>query len=498
MTGATVEQLWRAVFPAAQPVGDTAALDRPVAWVRVLKPRTPGFDALEMDDLAIVPVSALASLTALAVDPAYVIEAVTAAGGCGVLVVGDHASPSATTVLNAAADRQLAALVLADADVNALERSAIGFVVNARAELDARAAALELELERAAAAGAGPAGLAAVISAFFARPVAIEADDGRVLAVHAAAESSDAAPQVSAYLRQRRGAALRVALPTAASLVLLGSAPISDLERVASSRIAPFLALSLATPADGRDGARTRGSERLPGDGPPWVVVVARQQDGDDQPSLAERDKMHAALRQLEPARRMQLRGDAGSLELRLVLAPPASERGGLDFAARVSRHIRRPVAVSEPFTAAADRALREAAARVTLEAFEALPAVERRQLAGADGATVLRADLLPALRLLAGLSAMPDAPRHARTMLQPLLSGRQARDAHALATLRAVLDHAGMAEAAAALGIHRNTLAYRLAAIERRTGWRMSDPLVRFGLALAVRFVQTDQDSVG
>ena len=82
--------------------------------------------------------------------------------------------------------------------------------------------------------------------------------------------------------------------------------------------------------------------------------------------------------------------------------------------------------------------------------------------------------------------------------MLQPLLSGRQARDAHALATLRAVLDHAGMAEAAAALGIHRNTLAYRLAAIERRTGWRMSDPLVRFGLALAVRFVQTDQDSVG
>jgi DNA-binding PucR family transcriptional regulator len=66
------------------------------------------------------------------------------------------------------------------------------------------------------------------------------------------------------------------------------------------------------------------------------------------------------------------------------------------------------------------------------------------------------------------------------------------------LATLRAVLDHPGMAEAAAALGIHRNTLAYRLAVIERRTGWSMSDPLVRFGLALAIRFVQTDQGPTG
>ena len=82
--------------------------------------------------------------------------------------------------------------------------------------------------------------------------------------------------------------------------------------------------------------------------------------------------------------------------------------------------------------------------------------------------------------------------------MLHPLMTGRRSHDVHSLATLRAVLDYPGMAEAAAALGIHRNTLAYRLGAIERRTGWSMSDPLVRFGLALAVRFVQTDQDLAG
>jgi hypothetical protein len=367
-------------------------------------------------------------------------------------------------------------------------------VVNARAELEARAAALELELEQAAQANAGPEGLAAVISTFFARPVAIEAEDGSVLAVHAGAESAAAGPQVSAYLRQRRGAALRVPLPTAGALVLLGGGPVSDLERVASARVAPFLALSLAAPGDGHD-RRAGRSERLPADGPPWVVVIARQETDDDAPDAVSRDRARAALRRLEPVRRLQLRGDASSLELRLVFAPSASDRRGAAFAARVSRLLRRPVAISEAFAAPADRGTREASARATLEAFEALPAGERRQLTATDGAVVLRTELLPALRLLAGLSAMPDAPRHARAMLNPLLTGRDARDAHSLATLRAVLDHPGMAEAAAALGIHRNTLAYRLAAIERRTGWSMSDPLVRFGLALAVRFVQTDQE---
>jgi hypothetical protein len=493
--GVTVGQLWRAVFPAARLAGPDAALDRPVAWVRVLKPRTPAFDALDTDDLAIVPVGALVNLGAMGVDADSISEAVTLAKACGVLVVGDADSGAAPAVLNAAARHGLAALHLPDADVNALERSAIGFVVNARAELDARAAELELELEQAAQAGAGLDGLAAIISRFFARPIAIEADDGTILAVHTGAESKEGAPQVSGYLRQRRGAAMRVALPAPGTLVLLGSQPVSDLERVASSRLAPFRGLALVAPA-GRAGAR--GGERLPADGPPWVALVARQYDADDQPGLPEREKARSALKHLEPARRLVLRGDATSLELRIIYAPTPADPLGADLAGRLSRRIGRPVAVSESFATAGERAAREATARATLEAFEALPAVEQRQLATAAGGTVVHANLLPALRLMGGLTAMPDASRHARTMLQPLLSGRRARDAHTLATLRAVLDHAGMAEAAAALGIHRNTLAYRLAVIERRTGWRMSDPLVRFGLALAVRFVQSDQDSAG
>lgn len=497
MAGPTVEQVWRAVFPVARSVGSEESLQRRVAWVRVLKARTPAFDALEPDDLAIVPASALGNLAALAVDPAYVVDAVADAGGCAVLMVGDRDGGPGSAVLAAAAERGLAALGLPETDINTLERSAIGFIVNARAELEARAAALELELERAALAGAGADGLAAVISRFFARPVAIEADDGSVLAVHAGAESAASAPAVSGYLRRRRGAALRVPLPVSGALVLLGPAPISDLERIASARIAPFLALSIAAPAVA-SGGRSRGGERMPSDGPPWVVMVARQLDADSDTTVAQREDLRAALRQLEPARRLSLRGDASSLEVRAVAAASPTDPTATEIGARVSRRLGRPVAISEAFTSAGDRGVREANARATLEAFEALPLAERRAVAGADGSIVIRAELLPALRLIGGLAALPDATRHARALLEPLLGGSRTRDAHALATLRAVLDHAGMAESAAALGIHRNTLAYRLTSIERRTGWRLSDPLLRFGLALAVRFVQTDQDVAG
>jgi ATP-binding cassette, subfamily C, bacterial PrsD len=96
---------------------------------------------------------------------------------------------------------------------------------------------------------------------------------------------------------------------------------------------------------------------------------------------------------------------------------------------------------------------------------------------------------------LLAGVQAVPEGMRHARSLLAPLLTGRPQRDRRLLSTLRAVLDHPGLSEAAAALGIHRNTLAYRLARIEQLAGWQLSDKGVRFGLALAVRLVQNEQE---
>jgi DNA-binding PucR family transcriptional regulator len=71
---------------------------------------------------------------------------------------------------------------------------------------------------------------------------------------------------------------------------------------------------------------------------------------------------------------------------------------------------------------------------------------------------------------------------------------GRPAAQRQRLATLHAVLEQPGLAEAAGVLGIHRNTLAYRVARIEALGGWRLDDPELRFVLALAVRLVQDAQ----
>ena len=142
-----------------------------------------------------------------------------------------------------------------------------------------------------------------------------------------------------------------------------------------------------------------------------------------------------------------------------------------------------RVVAVSRPFHATDGRSAAEADARSTLEAAEAL----------VDPTAVARADRLPAYRLLGNLHNLPDGPRQARALLAPLLRGRPEVRRERLATLRAVLEQPGLGEAAASLGVHRNTIGYRVRRIESLTGWRLADPDLRLPLALALRLVQDD-----
>jgi DNA-binding PucR family transcriptional regulator len=78
--------------------------------------------------------------------------------------------------------------------------------------------------------------------------------------------------------------------------------------------------------------------------------------------------------------------------------------------------------------------------------------------------------------------------------MLDPLLHGRADVQREHLATLRAVLDHGGVNEAAARLAVHRNTVAYRIRRIEALTGWNVADPELRLALLVALRIVQNDQ----
>jgi purine catabolism regulator len=180
----------------------------------------------------------------------------------------------------------------------------------------------------------------------------------------------------------------------------------------------------------------------------------------------------------------MALRGDADSLELRAVLAVDAADPGAAALAERIASSVGRTVAISRPFAAPIDRPTAEAEARATLEAAESL----------SERPAVARAERLPAYRLLGNLHNVPDGPRLARALLEPLLAGRADVRREHLATLRAVLDHQGLAEAAAALSVHRNTVAYRIRRIEALTGWHLADPELRLPLAVALRLVQQDQ----
>lgn len=537
---ATLEELRAAVLPNARWLAagpdraPSTATSRDLAWVRLLRGPASTPDSLEPGDLAIIARVAFGPTTGGEDEgeddggrgrPAEgdgpvrgdgpvvsIVRRCINAGAAGIVLTGaavdgDGREPGA---LEAQLDGQLAAAATAglpvlDAgavDPVALERSAIGFLVNHRAELERQATLLETQLEQVALGGGGPEGLAAAIAGFLGRPVAVEGRAGTPLAVHVPPDLPWAAAAIAAYHRRRRSAAARVALPipgdpgaNSGSLVLLGERPPSELERVVTARIAGLLALELA-----RDEALGRAveiarREPLPADGPPWVVIVARQGSADTDPGGDEssealrretlhREALRREIRSLAPVRRLSLRGDVQSVELRIVAAIDASDADGSAIGRRVGALLERIVAVSRPFDAISGRSSAEADARSTLEAVEAL----------ADPPAVARADRLPAYRLLGSLHNLPDGPRQARALLAPLLRGRPDIRRERLATLRAVLDHPGLAEAADALGVHRNTVAYRVRGIEAATGWRLADPELRLPLSLAVRLVQDDQ----
>jgi len=501
--------LREALLPAARPIGSDVAGTRPIAWVRVMKARVPAFDALDPGDLAILQTSVLDAVAPSREDRSALVAGLAATPVSGVIVVeGEERAAIVKELGELLAASAIPGLHVRVADLAALERSIIGFLVARGAELERQAGLLESELQRRALEGGGPSALVAATATFLGRPVALESASGRPLAVHAPPTAPEGAAIATRYqARPRTVAAARFPLPATSgdggraggsggSLVLLGDGPIGDLVRVTVERIGGLLALELARDEAVRAAAdAARRADTLPAAGPPWVVLVARQRgtspEDEGQAQHVAREALRHEIRLLAPARQMALRGDADSLEVRAVLAvaAPAGQPASDDpvahpLAGRIAAILDRPVALSRPFSTPGDRPAAEAEARATLEAALAL----------SDPPRVARASWLAAYRLLGVVHNLPEGGRLARALLEPILAGRPDVRREHVATLRAVLDHGGVNEAAAALGVHRNTIAYRLRRIERLTGWSLSDPDLRLPLALAVRLVQDDQ----
>ena len=495
---ASLHDLHRALFPTARPLGAAELVvergEREVGWVRVLKPRVPAFEALETGDLDIIPGAALAVVAPRSAQIEEVAVALARARVPAVLLVeGDTGSEALAALGAAVTTAGLTALHLGRVDPVALERSVIGFLVNRRAELDRRAADLESQLARLALLGRGLDMQAATIGSFLGRAVVIEGRRGDPIAVHAPADVPSAAAAVARYLaRPSGGAALRVTIPAPAGepgaggrLVLLGDEPPNELERIAADRIVVLLALELAGDAAVRHARdETRRGEPLPADGPPWVVMLASQGAAAGPDDIATREETRAELRVLMSPRRLVLRGSSESLELRLVAAAPADDPAGLATAERLAAYLHRTIAVSRPFTEPSARPAAEAVARATLEAADLLP----------EPPSVARAARLPAYLLLGSVRNLPDGARQARELLDPILVGRPEVQLERLDTLRAVLGSPSLNEAATRLGVHRNTVAYRIARLEELAAWDLADPDLRFALELAVRLVQKAQ----
>jgi PucR family transcriptional regulator, purine catabolism regulatory protein len=495
---ASLHDLHRALFPTARPLGGTDLApdraEREVGWVRVLKPRVPAFEALETGDLAIIPGAALAVVAPRTAQVEELAVALARARVPAVLLVeGETGSEVLAALGDAVTAAGLTALQLGRTDPVALERSVIGFLVNRRAELDRRAADLEAQLARFALLGRGLDLQAATIGSFLGRAVVIEGRRGDPIAVHAPADVPSAAAAVARYLaRPSGGAALRVEIPapagepgTGGRLVLLGDEAPNELERIAADRIVALLALELSRDAAVRQARdETRRGEPLPADGPPWVVMLASQHTADGPDDIAAREETRSEVRLLMSPRRLALRGSSESLELRLVAAAPSDDPAGLATAERLATFLDRTVAVSRPFTEPGARPAAEAAARATLEAADLL----------ADPPRVVRAARLPAYLLIGNVRNLPDGGRQARELLGPILVGRPEVQRERLETLRAVLGSPSLNEAASRLGIHRNTVAYRVARMEALAEWDLADPELRFALELAVRVVQNAQ----
>ena len=510
---ATLRELLRTVLPLARPAGkvdlEPERAEREVTWVRVLRPRVPAFEALEAGDLAVIPGPALAIVAPNDHDIAEVAAALARARVSAALIVeGDGGEEGVAALVRAATKDGVTVLRIGREDPVVLERSVTGFLVNRRREIDRRAAELEAQLTHLALLGRGLDVLTAAIGESLGRAVVIEGRRGDAIAIHAPAELPEAAAAVSRYLARPATAAYRVEIPAPANepgtggrLVLLGEDPPSELERTAGGRIATVLALELARNAAVRHAREeTRRGDPLPPDGPPWVVLVARQGTGADgvgggrsgrnatpTDQSAAREATRAELRLLLPPRRAALRGTSESLELRIVAAAPPADPAGLLIAGRVAAFLRRTVAVSRPFTEPGGRPAEEQAARATLEAAEGLD----------EPPAVARTDRLPAYHLLGNLHNLPDGPRQARELLDPILVGRPRVQDERVATLRAVVEATSLGEAAARLGVHRNTIAYRIARLEKLGGWDLADPDLRLALGVAARLVQHARNGI-
>ena len=500
---ATLGDLWTSLFPWAVPLAplEGAARDREVGWVRVLKARVPAFDALDAGDLAIVPAGALEAVAPGTSEATALVTEFVRARVAGLLLVegdpattGDGARGALEAVGASAVDGRAAGLPGGPARPGRAraERDRPHREPPGRARPPGRPARGPPRAARPRRAATSPAssGRSARRSSGRSPSRVVAGTPGGPCAGRRARAPRPPSPPTSpdrdgrppgrpaAAATRRAGAAggsRRGSERSSGSLALLGDRPASELERVVTERIAALLALELARDESVRRARdTTRRGEALPADGPPWVGPARRAGRPRGSPT-------RGAPRGCAP-------GDPAPGD-RPADDPPR-RRGEPRAAGRRGRRIGRP---GRARPRRADRPIpRSTGRRLAPVRRPGRPARRRgggaRDARGGRGLVepppVARADRLAAYRLLGGLHNLPDGVRQARSPARAA-ARRTGRTSGRSASRRSgrSLDHPGPGEAAAALGVPPQHVAYRVRRIEAVTGWSLADPELRLAL---------------
>lgn len=540
----TVEDVIELALPSGTAVAAGAnGLGREVTWATRIRATPPAFGHLAGGELVLVPVTVLSELDErLQLEEA--IARLSELGVAAVAVLGSITKPARDAA--DAANLPLLALPKGT-DVGALERDSARLITERRREVQHRGQEVLRRLMDLAIAGEPLSDVVEELARISGRPVALEGRDGRLLAYHALNASSPTREAMEVLIARDRPAVARWLRTTAEASPADPPTATYDLDSTWSRLVAPVIgrdgllgSVSLIVP-------RGRGSPedaQVTGRGAAaCAVVLAREQAAATvrrEVELRVLDEvLDGALRSeatlLQQARRLGhdlLTGHVG-LVARIesagagpIRATAAEERWeGLEEAVsrmvvtRGGRVLWRVRNNAAEFVLPADathderrlaEALRddlrsllrkESDATISVGAGtirEGIQGIKRshaearqalllgRRLQGA-GHLTLFGDL-GVYRLIFAAEHIPELADLYRQTLGSLLSYDRQNNAELVTTLDAFFAANGSPkEAAERLGVHRNTVLYRLDRVREITGYNFDDASVRMRLQLAL-----------
>jgi purine catabolism regulator len=530
---ATVHDVWAgALPPGTQLVGGQRGLDREVRWVITLRPRPPGLVGLKGGELVLVSADTLHALDDR-LTLARALDQLAQAGVAAVAARGgiDHAAMTRADVLGFPL-----LSVPSDASLGQTEQASLRLLADRQAETAELTRQVQQQLTELLIAGHGLPAIVDRLAVLTRRAVAVEDSAGVRQLSGAAVSLPDRAQVVEALERtrprlfawidgrrvpaadpptQRFGLELdgigRVVAPIAAddgALAFLSLiAPHESLGRVdalSASQGATVCALVLA-----RERAVLQAEDRLRRDVVTDLLSGAFTSDS-ALLERAERLGFNLAVPHLPIALRVTVEPPIAAPRAHDLVSALVRELGRLGVAAPIgvlgdTIGLAYPLDGAEPAVVAGrvHRLVAQVSGRVVSAGVGRVgsgPAAIAQGYREADRALVIARRLfvpgtltffqnLGVHRLLLALDGHPELGAFYEETLAAIDQYDRSNRSELLPTLEAFFaTDNSLAETAARLHLHRNTVAYRLRRIEQISGHQLSDPETRLALHLGLR----------